>query len=1812
MPLEPWTYRTDNHTFPNYPDEGFHKLNDGVVGAQPEQTAIFRGGEIVLEVDLGGLARVTAVKAHVYRHNMNYKLRQMVVLADQAGQWAEVGRADGFWGPTEERAFTITAEGLNATTNRLQLRFLTAELLSISELEIEGERVAVDASSAPRWANLPLSDDPAPTAREVDADGDGKPDVVLENAFVRLLFFPATGGICRSFYLKQPGVELVSAPSDDYGLFRDQLWHPNYSFAGRFYFSRLDVQPDRASVELWASGAGGMLSFTEIRKRITLTRDSPVVRVHYELKNDPSSQTEYEYGLWFHHFLGVAGQTNTYFNPTVEGVQEFRFTPGQYDPRFSDLWYYEPARGWTAFASESGTGLAAEIEYKYLNCFYHWTGLSSLVATHEWRFNRLPLRAGETLATDLSLVPFHGLTRVDGVVADVVGGIEWGSNPPLGGLTAKLFVPPGVPPVEAQLRGRNLPDGAWRELAAGAASPGEVTALTAQWPGPAPGTYVVNCQLSRDGQILGDFERPMAVGGARLAYRLEPLQKRVGASGREEEGREPGHELSTEVVTPHVPWARPYAGGTLRGLILTDDMNAREVIELAQRLDLDFTYVKFRTTLDQEWLYQGDRSIRTLAQAQARLAGKLKERYDFFLFAGLKWDHHFTPELRQAILDQVRAGTGLVYVEPDGFTAEDMATVPGLGVATGRNMNGWHRWARAADHFLTDALPWDLFPRTRRMDYDPAPEGEVLATIGDDGAPLLVVSELGQGRVLALTYDVLTHDLSYRGYAALTPILSYRGGYLLDEFKALTHPYWEHWYALLCRACVWAARKETGVTVGGLEPLEVGAAELGREGEAPAEPLRMDLRAAALPADARVEITFRDKLGTLLAAPSLPAKPGPLTIPLPANLRAGLNLVDVIVRDGQGAALAWGAGFVRVTTPAALGEVTLANEVLLPRGGVWPPAGPVEARCWTPADPLTATVALEGTVATGDKLVASVVDNHGRLLATATEPMATGQAEAEVEFPLADLANGGLELRLELRRGEAVLDTARRRALALPPRVWERFSFTSWNGQYLWRSEYLFDFVADQVEQLGLDYAMNGDYELSTGKVWNDYWHGIGHTYLGLLSYIGPQHRDFGDPRFGEKSTHYAQTKDKADLVREPCLNDPQWRAEVRQAVQDRVRRVLAFGGSHDYCMGDEMSLTHYTRYHDYCWSEWCLAQFRDWLRARYGDLDTLNREWGSTFAAWDEVVPLTLDEARARLTGAEFPHFPTPHSPNAAPWADHRAFMDDTLADFFAFVQDSIREIDPAARCGLSGTQSPEAGNGMDWWKLSRAFSYYHSYNTSWSNEMRRSFQPATGVAQSPYHAGYWQSSRDLEYNVWWCLFHDTKGISAWTTPLFFYGDLTFSEAGRDTQKQMAEFRSGVWTLLRHARRQHDGIALHYSQPSVRAGALLGREQEVNAWRDTWVQLIEDLGLQYEFVASEQVEQGILREGFRVLILPASWALSPPEVAEIQRFVENGGTVLSGDRPGLFDERCRRPEAGLLDALFGVTVEEAAPAIPDGVRWGDLQEPVRLGVAEPGLRLATSPPSEGRDWRGGLLARGQAAAGNVPVVCVHEVGKGRAVLLNLNLTEFEQERQFHSPTERQVRELMASLLAEAGVRPPAVVTLESGQPPHVEMVRYRDGDLEYLGLLRVRSSADKEEVARLTLPQPRRVYNVREGRDLGETDTLTTPLAPGEARLYCLAPAALPAPRLEVLSAGRPGEPLTFRVSRASDGPVGAQVFRLTVRGPDGVERPDYAQNLLVTDAPLESHFRLALNDPPGTWSLAVRDVASGQETRVEAEVGK
>ncbi len=184
-------------------------------------------------------------------------------------------------------------------------------------------------------------------------------------------------------------------------------------------------------------------------------------------------------------------------------------------------------------------------------------------------------------------------------------------------------------------------------------------------------------------------------------------------------------EPTEAVVTPHIPWAKPYAKGPVRVLFITHRNAMREVVELAERMPLQYTV--FATEKPDQFAETGvgiDNSWKAIygnneAEMTADLLKKLQGDYDVIVFGNVNWN--ILPiEARYEILKKVKAGTGLCGVIPgrDQYIER---------ILPSRNL-GWsfNVWSGAANG-VSDWLGQGEFQGA--VDYDVKHSGEASVRI---------------------------------------------------------------------------------------------------------------------------------------------------------------------------------------------------------------------------------------------------------------------------------------------------------------------------------------------------------------------------------------------------------------------------------------------------------------------------------------------------------------------------------------------------------------------------------------------------------------------------------------------------------------------------------------------------------------------------------------------------------------------------------------------------------------------------------------------------------------------------------------------------------------------------------------------------------------------------------------------------------------------------------------------------------------------------------------------------------------------------
>ncbi len=387
--------------------------------------------------------------------------------------------------------------------------------------------------------------------------------------------------------------------------------------------------------------------------------------------------------------------------------------------------------------------------------------------------------------------------------------------------------------------------------------------------------------------------------------------------------------------------------------------------------------------------------------------------------------------------------------------------------------------------------------------------------------------------------------------------------------------------------------------------------------------------------------------------------------------------------------------------------------------------------------------------------------------------------------------------------------------------------------------------------------------------------------------------------------------EDRGVFVRAPGLSDPAWLGAVERRLFDVVCRQMPDRPLF-YDLGDETGIGDLSAQWDFDVSPASLGAMRAWLRTQYPDLGALNRQWGSRFESWEEVVPDLTDDAMRRTDD------------NFSAWADFKAWMDHAFAAAVRAGTDAVHRADPAALSAIEGAQVPGWG-GYDYGRLAQAVDVMEIYDSGNALEIAHGLNPALVPLHTVFETGL-----RADHAAWRDLLRGGRGLIVWdelndTVQL----DGEPGPRGRALAALVAGLRVVAPALI--ASRPAAGpVAMLYSQASFRTRWMLDqrprgaawsdrdaeRELDDNAWRAARRQMVDrltQLGIQPRWLSTETLEGGALRDdATKVLMLPHAIALSAAEVEEIKRFAARGGTVLADTEPGVFDQHSRRAEAPL------------------------------------------------------------------------------------------------------------------------------------------------------------------------------------------------------------------------------------------------------------------------------------------------------------
>ncbi len=448
--------------------------------------------------------------------------------------------------------------------------------------------------------------------------------------------------------------------------------------------------------------------------------------------------------------------------------------------------------------------------------------------------------------------------------------------------------------------------------------------------------------------------------------------------------------------TPHISFSRPSVHGPLSALFVVTVGGGRDIAELAQRYDVDFSAVilqrhdrfGFDSTYQQNW---GGISTE---DKTAEILSRLDENPEVLVIS--KFDYTKLPAaIRQRIESMVSGGMGLVLINPINPPLADMQEFPG-------------QRQEILSGVPLEALI-DIYPQEDLS-------GQALAE------KAVQTYTLGSGRVAVIRW----YDHQRLHESGLTPTSSYYG--IVDRIFIHRANYY---FSLIGKALDWAAGRSQLVEWYGL-PVD---GQVLPAAAWPAGGFAAGLNWHGNPgAEGIVHAVIRDTSGRVISRESVPLEMSAgmnyilLNLPLPP---AGLSYLDVSLDTG-GEISGWATASLNIERPEEIVEIT------------------TESNYYDRDESVIGRVELRSMVAEETQLVVRAIDTYGREYARYNQTLQAGESEAEFALPLAGTRSMASYIEAEITRGGDTLSREETYIYTSRPRDSEFLSMI-WAGEGVMR-----------------------------------------------------------------------------------------------------------------------------------------------------------------------------------------------------------------------------------------------------------------------------------------------------------------------------------------------------------------------------------------------------------------------------------------------------------------------------------------------------------------------------------------------------------------------------------------------------------------------------------------------------------------------------------------------------------------------------------------------------------------------------------------
>ncbi|MFH0797139.1 MAG: alpha-amylase family protein [Candidatus Omnitrophota bacterium] len=941
-------------------------------------------------------------------------------------------------------------------------------------------------------------------------------------------------------------------------------------------------------------------------------------------------------------------------------------------------------------------------------------------------------------------------------------------------------------------------------------------------------------------------------------------------------------KLSFTYETPHIPWAKPYAGKKLRILVIAPVGTQRESVELWQRLECEIIplmtagFEKFTISREESYGpgFMEEAEVLNLSEKA------LSADWDVAVVGRVAWEA-LPPEVRLKILINVRdRGTGLVVIDQE---LELVQSSRPLSRELAEIL--LKKTLEDKEGFFNYVLPEQDLPVFHSLTLS---------------KPFLRMAKFGKGRIIDLEYRQKGTFFENESSQSLTPV------YLLQPNGRSESPYptgspvYDYYLSLVIRSILWAgcAEGDTRFRWFALPQVEIERARLQKE-ETLFNPwptgadrqhwwirekakVRFWVEGNVKPPTALEwiirnpynEIEGKGRIEEIKIEPLLGG-----TIELPI-LPGGRHYLEVWLKR-EGKVVDWAIIPFNVKAECEPPSITL-DKVSFDRG-----------------EEVKGKVLLAGELLPETQLSVKVWDNLGRLLVKDVRKEKGTVQPFSLRIPDPVTQSYIIKTIIEDKKGVISEDRAE---FLMPLRGNDDYQFHAWAQV---KDTPVNHYRLKKLQELGVDGIFFGALwtvpDILSQQAWV-----LSRLNLRVLPYMSSYCGWGLSP--GEKD------KTGNPLCPGKCLFAPDFAQGLFSRIQEQVSLLAPFAPL-SYCLSEEDGLDFNKT--DRCFCPASLKDFQGFLKKSYGDIASLNQSWGTDYKDFSECTPITFKEAKEK---GQYPR-----------WIDHRLHMTEGWTDFHIEMARATRQSDPRTIPVFFGSNlEPYFGN--DPYRLNSVAGSipgnpWEGGGVSDIPEVA-SFSPP-GFYLAPvygtYPPSYFEDNMRLQPwlslawgcngNEWWVAYDGNlcQGNMMALTPSLEEPEVHFGE----TMEEVREIKRGIGKLLLNSKRRDDGIRILYSYSSMLVSEFNHPETTWADARSDLIKILGDSGLNYRLLSPEQVCRGDLKNSARVLFLSYSQAISPEEAKAILNFARAGGIIIADFSPGIMDEHGKTLPASSLSELF-------------------------------------------------------------------------------------------------------------------------------------------------------------------------------------------------------------------------------------------------------------------------------------------------------